>query len=140
MQTAIRCAVMRGGTSKGLYFLKSDLPADFALRDGVLMAAMGSPGGPSILAFNLKALMGVLDWKLPVQQAINLPNLIAMGDFYASEPEKYPPGVVQDLAARGVRLMGGPFGEGSGLTGIEATAAGLRGGADPRREGLAKGY
>ena len=43
MQTAIRCAVMRGGTSKGLYFLKSDLPADIALRDEVLMAAMGSP-------------------------------------------------------------------------------------------------
>ena len=43
MQTAIRCAAMRGGTSKGLYFLKSDLPADIALRDQVLMAAMGSP-------------------------------------------------------------------------------------------------
>jgi 4-oxalomesaconate tautomerase len=43
MQTAIRCAVMRGGTSKGLYFLKDHLPADVALRDRVLMAAMGSP-------------------------------------------------------------------------------------------------
>lgn len=43
MQTAIPCAVMRGGTSKGLYFLKDDLPADIALRDKVLMAAMGSP-------------------------------------------------------------------------------------------------
>jgi len=43
MQTAIPCAVMRGGTSKGLYFLKNDLPADIALRDQVLMAAMGSP-------------------------------------------------------------------------------------------------
>ena len=34
---------MRGGTSKGLYFLKSDLPADEATRDAVLLAAMGSP-------------------------------------------------------------------------------------------------
>jgi 4-oxalomesaconate tautomerase len=43
MQTAIRCAVMRGGTSKGLYFAAADLPADVALRDRVLLAAMGSP-------------------------------------------------------------------------------------------------
>ncbi|PXA78596.1 4-oxalomesaconate tautomerase [Caulobacter sp. D4A] len=43
MQTAIPCAVLRGGTSKGLYFRAEDLPADEALRDRVLLAAMGSP-------------------------------------------------------------------------------------------------
>ena len=43
MQTAIPCMVMRGGTSKGLYFLASDLPSDPAARDAVLLAAMGSP-------------------------------------------------------------------------------------------------
>ena len=42
MQTAIRCSLMRGGSSKGLYFRKEDLPADEALRDRVLVAAMGS--------------------------------------------------------------------------------------------------
>jgi 4-oxalomesaconate tautomerase len=42
-QIAIPCTVMRGGTSKGLYFLASDLPAEPAVRDAVLMAAMGSP-------------------------------------------------------------------------------------------------
>ncbi|MFC3068861.1 4-oxalomesaconate tautomerase [Phenylobacterium soli] len=42
-QTAIPCTVMRGGTSKGLYFRLQDLPADTALRDAVLLAAMGSP-------------------------------------------------------------------------------------------------
>jgi 4-oxalomesaconate tautomerase len=34
---------MRGGTSKGLVFLREDLPADRAVRDAVLLAAMGSP-------------------------------------------------------------------------------------------------
>jgi 4-oxalomesaconate tautomerase len=34
---------MRGGTSKGLYFLATDLPADSAARDRFLLAAMGSP-------------------------------------------------------------------------------------------------
>ncbi len=42
-QTAIRCSAMRGGTSKGLFFLEDDLPADAATRDAVLLAAMGSP-------------------------------------------------------------------------------------------------
>lgn len=42
-QTAIRCDVMRGGTSKGLVFRGEDLPADRATRDAVLLAAMGSP-------------------------------------------------------------------------------------------------
>jgi 4-oxalomesaconate tautomerase len=43
MQTAIPCSVMRGGTSRGLYFLAADLPPDAAVRDRVLLAAMGSP-------------------------------------------------------------------------------------------------
>ncbi|HXP97718.1 MAG TPA: PrpF domain-containing protein, partial [Telmatospirillum sp.] len=42
-QTAIPCTLFRGGTSKGPFFLASDLPADPALRDKVLLAVMGSP-------------------------------------------------------------------------------------------------
>ena len=38
----VRCMLMRGGTSKGLYFLASDLPADPAARDATLLAIMGS--------------------------------------------------------------------------------------------------
>lgn len=42
-QTAISASLLRGGTSKGLYFLAEDLPADILTRDRVLLAAMGSP-------------------------------------------------------------------------------------------------
>jgi 4-oxalomesaconate tautomerase len=42
-QTPIPCTLMRGGTSKGPFFLASDLPGDVKLRDRVLLAAMGSP-------------------------------------------------------------------------------------------------
>ncbi len=42
-QTPVPCVLMRGGTSKGTYFLASDLPADPATRDRVLLAVMGSP-------------------------------------------------------------------------------------------------
>jgi hypothetical protein len=43
MQTRIPCVLMRGGTSRGPYFLADDLPEDPATRDAVLLAAMGSP-------------------------------------------------------------------------------------------------
>ncbi|MDP7600446.1 MAG: 4-oxalomesaconate tautomerase [Rhodospirillales bacterium] len=43
MQKSIPCTMMRGGTSKGAYFLKSDLPEKEAERDQVLLSVMGSP-------------------------------------------------------------------------------------------------
>ena len=49
-QTKIPCVLMRGGTSKGTYFLASDLPADEALRDDVLLSVMGSPDARQIEA------------------------------------------------------------------------------------------
>jgi 4-oxalomesaconate tautomerase len=47
-QTKIPCVMMRGGTSKGAYFLARDLPGDAAARDRVLLAAMGSPDARQI--------------------------------------------------------------------------------------------
>jgi 4-oxalomesaconate tautomerase len=47
-QTAIPCVFMRGGTSKGPYFLADDLPHDGAVRDRVLLAVMGSPDARQI--------------------------------------------------------------------------------------------
>lgn len=43
MQTPIPAIFMRGGTSRGLYFNRADLPADRDLWDGILLAAFGSP-------------------------------------------------------------------------------------------------
>jgi 2-methylaconitate cis-trans-isomerase PrpF len=43
MQIKIPCVVMRGGTSRGLFFQSTDLPADIETRDKVILAAMGSP-------------------------------------------------------------------------------------------------
>jgi 4-oxalomesaconate tautomerase len=43
MQVGIRCMLMRGGTSKGAYFLAEDLPSEAAARDRLLLAALGSP-------------------------------------------------------------------------------------------------
>jgi 4-oxalomesaconate tautomerase len=43
MANATACSIYRGGTSKGLYFLAEDLPADETARDNFLLAALGSP-------------------------------------------------------------------------------------------------
>jgi 4-oxalomesaconate tautomerase len=48
MLAAIPCTVMRGGTSKGLFFGAQDLPADRDHRDRVLLAALGSPDSRQI--------------------------------------------------------------------------------------------
>jgi len=44
----VRCMLMRGGTSKGAYFLAEDLPKDPAERDDVLLRIMGSPDARQI--------------------------------------------------------------------------------------------
>lgn len=58
---AFNCSIVRGGTSKGIFFKKNDLPADAALRDKVILAAFGSPdvrqidglGGADVLTSKL---------------------------------------------------------------------------------------
>jgi 4-oxalomesaconate tautomerase len=48
MQRSIPCLFMRGGTSRGPFFLESDLPSEPAARDAVLLAVMGSPDARQI--------------------------------------------------------------------------------------------
>ena len=57
---------------------------------------------------------------------------------YAAEVDKFSPELRAGLEAKGVKLSSGFGAEGSGLHGVEVTPQGLRGGADPRREGVAK--
>ncbi|HEY2480833.1 MAG TPA: gamma-glutamyltransferase family protein, partial [Caulobacteraceae bacterium] len=106
---------------------------------GRFVAAVGSPGGLAIPSYVVKTLVGMFEWNLSVQQAIDLPNLVALGDFYASEPAKFAPGVMAGLAAKGVTLKAGFAAEGSGLHGVTFRNGSLEGGADPRREGVARG-
>jgi gamma-glutamyltranspeptidase/glutathione hydrolase len=102
------------------------------------VAALGSPGGSSILAYNAKTIVGLLAWKLPLREAIELPNVIARGDEYFGEVPKLAPGVAEALAARGVIVKSGR-GEESGLHGLVVNADGsVTGAADSRREGAWK--
>ncbi len=104
-------------------------------HNGKFVAAVGSPGGGAIPAYIVKALVGVLDWKLSMPKALALPNLIANGAQYNAETGKMSPAVVQGLAARGIVPTPGR-GEDSGLHGVIVRGGKLEGGADPRREGV----
>lgn len=112
-------------------------PAIILDRNGHYVGAIGSPGGNAILAYVAKALVGVVDWNLSMQDAIALPNLIARGPGTVGELDRFPPGVVEALRARGVEVRSGQ-GEDSGLHGVIWRNGRLDGGADPRREGVVR--
>ena len=108
-------------------------------KDGKFVAAVGSPGGGNIVGFVSKALVALLDWKLPMPVALAIPNLIGHGDIVTPETE-LDPAIMAGLTAKGLNLAK-PRGEESGLHGIQRVADGtLLGGADPRREGIAEGF
>ncbi|MFK3889286.1 gamma-glutamyltransferase [Sphingomonas sp. NPDC079357] len=98
------------------------------------VGALGSAGGNAILAYVGKAAVAAIDWKLPMQDALALPNLIAKGNNFQGEADRFSPAVRDGLAARGIVVRPGQ-GEDSGLHGIILRDGGLDGGFDPRREG-----
>jgi gamma-glutamyltranspeptidase / glutathione hydrolase len=116
---------------------RSSMAPSVVFERGEVRMAVGSPGGSMIINYVAKALVGTLDWSLDIQSAIELPNfgsrngptLIEQGSGY----EKLAP----ELAERGHQVERIPLT--SGLHGIERVAGGWRGGADPRREGVARG-
>ena len=107
-------------------------------RANNFVAALGSPGGSAILEYNAKTLVGLLAWKLSLQQAVELPNLIARGDTFSGELNKFTPALVAGLRERGVDLKPG-HAENSGLHALLRHPDGTyEGAADSRREGVAR--
>jgi len=101
---------------------------------GNFAGALGSAGGNSILAYVGKSVVGAADWRLPMQDAIALPNLVARGAAFQGEVTKFTPQVLAGLRALGIDLKPGQ-GEDSGLQGVIVRDGVVDGGYDPRREG-----
>ena len=109
----------------------------FDKASGRLEMTLGSPGGSGIINYVGKVLVGTLDWRLTIQEAIALPNFGSRNGPTELEAGRVDPALAAALEARGhtVHLIE----QTSGLQGIQRTATGWFGGADPRREGIARG-
>jgi gamma-glutamyltranspeptidase/glutathione hydrolase len=114
----------------------SMVPTIVTDRDGELVLVIGSPGGSAIVGYVARTTIGILDWDLPVQEAINLSNATARGSPVNFEEARMPASVLSELRARGWRFRDTSRLEESGLHAIRVTDHGLEGGADPRREGV----
>ncbi|MBM1174283.1 gamma-glutamyltransferase [Microvirga arabica] len=104
---------------------------------GKLYAVVGSPGGSLIPNYVAKTLVGILDWKLDPQVAADLPNMGSRNGPTELEAGTEAESWKAALEAKGheVKLID----QNSGIHAIVVTPAGLVGGADSRREGVAIG-
>ena len=109
-------------------------PVILMTPDRRFAGAIGSAGGNAILAYVGKSLVGAIDWGMPMQQAIALPNLVARGPNLQGEVTKFSPEVLAGLRERGIELRPGQ-GEDSGVHGVIIRGGRVDGGYDPRREG-----
>jgi gamma-glutamyltranspeptidase / glutathione hydrolase len=98
---------------------------------------LGSPGGPGIILFVVKAIVAMLDWHLDPQAATALVNFGSSGDAFLIEPDPAWDGLAESMRTLGHKVE--RFAFTSGLAIIAVTPDGLAGGADPRREGVALG-
>jgi gamma-glutamyltranspeptidase/glutathione hydrolase len=102
--------------------------------DGRLVLVLGSAGGSAIINYVAKTIVGILDWGLDIQRAIDLPNMGSRGNAVELERGTTAEALRPGLEALGHRVVILPLE--SGLQGILATPSGLLGGADLRREGI----
>jgi gamma-glutamyltranspeptidase/glutathione hydrolase len=106
-------------------------------KSGAFDMTLGSPGGSLIIPYVAKTLVGILDWKLDVQKAIDLPNFGSRNG-----PTEIEKGTELESLDGALRAMGHEvraIDMTSGIQAIRRAKDGWEGGADPRREGVARG-
>jgi gamma-glutamyltranspeptidase/glutathione hydrolase len=106
--------------------------------NGRVRMLTGSPGGNSIPAYVAKTLVGVLDWGLTAQEAVDFPNVVARGaEVRVEVSSEQGLAIADDLASRGYDVQQRE-GENSGLHVIVVRPGHLDGAADKRREGVVR--
>ena len=111
-------------------------------HQGRLLAAVGSPGGSQIIEYVAKSVIGLLDWNLDPQTAINLPNFGSRNGPTELEKGQFSPTLIQALKDKGHAVSEIDMNSGTQAIVRVRDAQGktsLAGGADPRREGAALG-
>jgi gamma-glutamyltranspeptidase/glutathione hydrolase len=117
----------------------SSMTPTIVTRGGKLDLVLGTPGGPTIINSVLQVLVNVTDFGMNVQDAVDFPRIHHqwLPDQLLME-RGFSPDTIALLKARGhrVKIVGG-IGE---VAAIQARDGWLEGAADPRTEGVAKGY
>ncbi len=98
---------------------------------------IGSAGGSRIIGYVLQRIIAVLDWDMPIDQAMAMPNIVSRGGDIEIEVDKDLPFDLEALQATGHSIVRAEMN--SGLTGLYFKDQTWRGAADPRREGVAMG-
>ena len=106
-------------------------------RTGRVYMVAGSPGGSAIINYVAKTLLGVLDWGLDPQAAIDLPNFGSRNGPTELEAGTAAAALAPKLQALGHEVS--VMEQTSGTQAIVRTPRGWIGGADPRREGIVLG-
>lgn len=105
-------------------------------EDGDFLMATGSPGGNNIIAYTVKTLVGVFEWGLGPQAAVDLPNMVARGKTVRLEKDAASDSLISAMKEMGFDVDASK-GENSGLSVIMRKPDGsLEGAADKRREGI----
>ncbi len=115
---------------------RSSMAPTIVLRDGAPVLAIGSPGGSRIIGYVATAIVAWADWGLNIQQALALPHAVNRFGTYDLEAETAAAGLEGALVDMGYKVKIRDLN--SGLHAIEIGET-LKGGADPRREGIALG-
>lgn len=97
----------------------------------------GSPGGSRIIDYVALSLVGMLDFHLTAQQAVELPHVTHRNDVLALEKDTPLASRAGEFKERGYEVQVVELN--SGLHLIQRTATGWQSGVDPRREGAAMG-
>ena len=106
-------------------------------KNDKLLMVVGSPGGPRIIQYTLRTILDVLDWKLDVQKVISMPNYVVLNDVVELEKDTPITRLSLSLSQMGHKVTIKELT--SGIHAIEVSDQGMKGGADPRRDGLAQG-
>ncbi len=115
---------------------RSSMSPTIVMRDGAPYLLTGSPGGSRIIGYTTMSLLGLIDWGLEPQQAVELGHVVNRGGATDLEEGTEAASFATELRERGhevnVRALT------SGLHVVRIDADGLAGGADPRREGVVR--
>ncbi|MCD2181287.1 gamma-glutamyltransferase [Rhizobium sp. GN54] len=116
---------------------RSSMAPTIVMKDGRPLLAIGSPGGSQIIGYVTQALIAYIDWGMDVSQIVAMPHLLNRFGPFEIEAGTDAEKLAGPLQALGYEVKTGDMS--SGLHAIEITADGLKGSADPRREGVAVG-